>query len=110
MARETKFVVPYDVPTTPQAKIWFKQYLIRIREQYGPPFGETGKKVGFGFVWESHSAIEGTIHRLSKRMLRALKASGIVSHFADVFLLEQRIDYIRDGDCSVTFTLIEREN
>jgi hypothetical protein len=105
--REASFVVPMEIPTNPRARYIFKSYLIALLPQIGT-FGKDGEKVGLGFVWETQTGLgESGLNTLSRRMQRALRVSGILSRLADTYFLEQRINYIRDGDPSVTFRLKE---
>ena len=78
MSRETTFVVPLDVPYTPKTKHYFRAYLIQLAEQMDTthPFGDQGQNVGVGFVWDTHSALDGGVSKLSRRMIRALRSSG----------------------------------
>jgi hypothetical protein len=102
--REVTFMVPYDIPTNPRAKYVFKNYLAHLSTGV---FGKNGEKVGVGFIWNTQTGLEGNLNTLSKRMQRALRSAGILSTMAEPYFLEQRIDYIRDGDPQVVFTLRE---
>jgi hypothetical protein len=103
--REVTFVVPYDIPTNPRAKYVFKNYLNTLPVGV---WGENGEKVGIGFIWNTQTGLgEGGLNTLSRRMQRALRSSNILSPMAEPYFLEQRIDYVRDGEPSAVFTLRE---
>jgi hypothetical protein len=105
--REATFMMPFEIPTNTRARYAFKSHLISLVPQVGT-FGREGQKVGIGFVWETQTGLaDFGLHTLSNRMQRALRVSGILSRNAPTYFLEQRIDYIRDGDPSVVFRIKE---
>lgn len=105
--REVHFQVEMDIPRSQRDKHVFKSYLKSLQSQVGI-FGRDGDEVGLGFVWTTHTGLmEGGLHTLSRRVLRALKASGLIGPTANVYFLTQRINYIRDGEPTVTFHLKE---
>ena len=105
--KEAVFSVPFEIPTTPKTKYYFRAYLTNLFEQVGK-FGDEGQKVGIGFVWETYTGLgDSGLPALSRRMQRALRMSGILSHRASPYYLTQKINYIRDGEPSATFHLIE---
>lgn len=105
--REAQFRVEMDIPRSPRDKVIFKSYLKSLQSQVGF-FGRNGEDVGLGFVWLTQTGLsEGGLNTLSRRMQRALKASGLVGTRANFYFLTQRINYIRDGEPSVTFHLRE---
>jgi hypothetical protein len=101
------FECPFDIPHGPSAKYQFKAYLAQIRSQIGI-FGEHGEDVGIGFIWETPSGMRDLqIITLSKRLMRALKATGILHRHAEPYFLEQRVTYVRDGEPHAVITLRE---
>ena len=107
MPREVTIKIQQDIPTTPQAKIYFRTYLKTLREQIGN-FGNDGQNVGIGYVWETHTGhAEGGINRVTRRVQRALRTSGILCFHAEPYNLLQKIKYIPDGEPNVTLTIIE---
>jgi hypothetical protein len=105
--REVQFDIPFDVPKNTRAKWEFKAYLSSLVPQLGV-YGQESQDVGFGFVWRSRTGLpDFDMATLSRRMRRALRATGILSGHAEVYHLEQRIKYIRDGEPSAIFTLRE---
>jgi hypothetical protein len=105
--REATFMMPFEIPTNTRARYAFKNYLISLLPQLGT-FGREGQRVGIGFIWETQTGlVTFGPNSLSTRMQRALTTSGILSRNAPTYFLEQRIDYIRDGDPSVVFRLKE---
>ena len=107
--REVHFQVEMDIPRSQRDKHVFKSYLKSLQGQVGF-FGKNGEDVGLGFVWSTQTGLsEGGLNTLSRRMQRALKASGLVGRMANIYFLTQKINYIRDGEPSVVFHLREGE-
>lgn len=107
MAREIQFECPFDIPHGGAAKYQFKAYLAQIHAQIGV-FGEYGQDVGVGFRWETPTGLRDLAAiTLAKRLLRALKSTGILHRHAEPYFLEQRVIYVRDGDGHAVITLRE---
>jgi len=110
LAREVTFLCPFEIPRSTTARNELKFYLEAQLHEIGC-FGKDGRSVGIGFEWETHTGLaSGGLHAictLLRRVQRALFITGILSRQAEIYLLKSKITYIRDGDPSVTFHLIE---
>ena len=110
--REALFEAPFEIPRSQRARLDLKFWLEAQVPEIGQ-FGKHGALVGLGFEWRTHTGLgNGGLHAvctLLHRVQRAFFSTGILSRQADVYALKSRIVYVRDGEPSATFHLVEGE-